>query len=113
MDELELVRNFVVSNKDILPVQYSEWVQGPLIEAYEWSKGRYTRDMAVCNVAVIKNVLSQVRGASTKNQFLVGLLRGLWPYVDNEHGKPLVEQVNYVEIMNKTLEHYLSWNFDE
>lgn len=101
---MELVRNFLVRHKDTLPIQYVEWVQSALFDAMGWSRGKLAREMmGVGRVAVVKNALSLVRNASTKNQFLLGLLRGLWPYVDTDHRRALMEQVGLKIIIHIVL----------
>uniref|UniRef100_A0A1I7SEA2 Cytoplasmic dynein 2 heavy chain 1 n=1 Tax=Bursaphelenchus xylophilus TaxID=6326 RepID=A0A1I7SEA2_BURXY len=76
--------------KEIRP-EIADWLNETLPEAIKWVL-RHS-DQQVSRVAIVENVVSQTYDASNIDEFKVGLLRGLLPYVSMESFTALANDV--------------------
>uniref|UniRef100_A0A183BTS1 Cytoplasmic dynein 2 heavy chain 1 n=1 Tax=Globodera pallida TaxID=36090 RepID=A0A183BTS1_GLOPA len=88
-----LIDRFIYRNEKELPAQFGNWLDKNLVPALNWTIMHQTRDFACSQIGILKNALSLVQNAKSKNQFLVGLLRAFAPFVEPDARRELCQGV--------------------
>uniref|UniRef100_A0A914HVR0 Cytoplasmic dynein 2 heavy chain 1 n=1 Tax=Globodera rostochiensis TaxID=31243 RepID=A0A914HVR0_GLORO len=88
-----LIDRFIYRNEKELPAQFVNWLNQNLVPALNWTIMHQTREFACSQIGILKNALSLVQNAKTKNQFLVGLLRAFAPFVEPDARRELCQGV--------------------
>ncbi|KAF7640164.1 hypothetical protein Mgra_00000608 [Meloidogyne graminicola] len=88
-----VIDRFIVKYGNSLPSQLPDWINSHLIPAVEWTFEHLNRDFTCSQVAIVLNALSLIRHAQTLNQFLVCILRALFPYIEIDVRQEFAERI--------------------
>lgn len=92
LDIMEIIKKYLKTFEDPNPA-LSDWLNEKMLPALEWTLDNQNKEMPSSKVGILMNILSQIHGSKNKNEFLVGLMRGLAPHTKEESRSKLVEEI--------------------
>lgn len=92
LDIQQRISQFTKVEADNLPASLPEWME-LVTTALRWLKGKTNTELSTSRLGIVENALSHIRFCRSKNEFLVGIMRGFAPYVAPSARQEFAEQV--------------------
>lgn len=89
----DMLESFIRKNSEHLTPNFDLWVSDCLKPAFNWILRNRNEFLNIGFPSIVNNVLSHTSHSKTKNQFLIGMWRGFYPFINSEQHLEFVKMV--------------------